>query len=274
MFGFFAASAIFCLFYCVLINVYTGFKVSGSFIWLILSLIFAFLALVMKEYKLHPKKIALGLIVAINTLTFTAILIFIILQGFIASAAWIKAEPGLDYVIVLGAKVRSDKSLSKSLRYRVEQAMEYLVRYPSTYIVLSGGKGDDEPVSEAEAMAVYMVNHGINPDNLYLEIQSKNTRENMLYSKALIKRVIKLNKQENSGFLDERENKILFAEDKPKRIGITTNSYHLFRALALANADEANKIYGIPAKSDAVLYLHFSFRECFAILKDKFMGYF
>lgn len=274
MFSFFAAGAVFCLLYWILINIYTGFNVSGGFIWIIFTIFFAMLAFMMRVYKLHPKKIPLVIIVVLNTLTFTGIFIFMILELLIASAAFIKPEPGLDYIIVLGARVKPDQSLSKSLKYRVDRAVAYLDEYPSTYVVLSGGKGLDEPVSEAQAMAVYMVNKDISPQNLYLEIESKNTRENIIYSEALIKRVIKKNKQENFAYLDNTREEVLFAEDKPKRIGVVTNSYHMLRALALANTGDMGKVYAISAGADPVLYLHFSLRECAALLKDKFMGHF
>jgi len=45
-------------------------------------------------------------------------------------------------------------------------------------------------------------------------------------------------------------------------------------ALALANTGDMGKVYAISAGADPVLYLHFSLRECAALLKDKFMGHF
>lgn len=70
------------------------------------------------------------------------------------------AEPSLDYVIVLGAKVKPDGSLSKTLKLRLDKALEYMKENPETMLVLSGAKGDAEPCSEADAMETYLLGQG------------------------------------------------------------------------------------------------------------------
>ena len=50
-----------------------------------------------------------------------------------------------------GARVKED-GLSKSLKSRLDKAIDYLEENPGTVLVLSGGQGEDEPVSEAAAM--------------------------------------------------------------------------------------------------------------------------
>ena len=72
-------------------------------------------------------------------------------------------EPGLDYVIVLGARVK-EHTISDSLKKRLDRAIDYAQKNPDTYLVLSGGKGKDEPVSEAQAMYQYLVYNGVRPE--------------------------------------------------------------------------------------------------------------
>ena len=52
-------------------------------------------------------------------------------------------ERDLDYVIVLGARVK-EHTVSNSLKKRLDKAIEYAEKNPETYLVLSGGKGLDE----------------------------------------------------------------------------------------------------------------------------------
>ena len=58
------------------------------------------------------------------------------------------ADPDLDYLIVLGAQVKKDGP-SRTLRLRLDKAAEYARQNPETILVLSGGQGRDELVSEA-----------------------------------------------------------------------------------------------------------------------------
>ena len=55
-------------------------------------------------------------------------------------------------------------------------------------------------------------------------------------------------------------------------IGILTSDFHLFRAKAIARKQGVKNVYGIAAPTDIGLAPHLWLRECFAILKDKFMG--
>ena len=61
---------------------------------------------------------------------------------------------------VLGAKVKPDGSLSKTLKLRLDKALEYMKENPETMLVLSGAKGDAEPCSEADAMETYLLGQG------------------------------------------------------------------------------------------------------------------
>ena len=176
-----------------------------------------------------------------------------------------------DYVIVLGAQVRG-KALSRTLEYRLEKALEYARVHPNTVLVLSGGQGAGEEMTEAEAMYEYLKAHGIPESQMLLEEQSASTYENLVYSKLLIQEREAKRRQTirdvmaASGYLSPPD------EEVSIRVGIITSNFHVLRAKAIAKKTGIPGITGIAAKSDPVLFLHFSVRECFAILKDKFVG--
>lgn len=111
--------------------------------------------------------------------------------GWWRTGKWIEAgmEPVADgtndYAVVLGAKVKQD-SLSLSLRYRLDAALAYANENPHVTLILSGGQGSDEPMSEAEAMRRFLTDNGIEESRLIVEDASTSTYENLLYSKKLL----------------------------------------------------------------------------------------
>ena len=96
-----------------------------------------------------------------------------------------KARENLDYIIVLGAHVDGTR-MTLALLERTRRALLYLEENPGTRAVLSGGKGDGEQISEAEAMYRYLTEHGVDGGRLIREERSTNTKENLDYSLELI----------------------------------------------------------------------------------------
>ena len=78
------------------------------------------------------------------------------------------AKKNLDYIIVLGAHVDGTR-MTLALLERTRRALLYLEENPGTKAVLSGGRGDGENISEAEAMYRYLTGHGIDGSRLILE---------------------------------------------------------------------------------------------------------
>jgi len=96
--------------------------------------------------------------------------------------------------------------------YRVLEAFAVARRHPEARIVYSGGSGalGGAPYSEGET-ARYMFNElGLDPSRLLLEQHSRNTYENILFSKALVK-------------------------NQPGEVWLlATSAYHMPRAMAVA----------------------------------------
>lgn len=143
--------------------------------------------------------------------------------------------------IVLGAALW-DNEPSPALKERLNLALQLLKQHKIDYLILSGGKGKAK-ISEAEAMAQYLINRGISKERIILEAKSSNTKENMLYSAKLIQQY---------GF---------------QEVYIITHDYHMFRALAYARKA---KIQAAPAPvHSTVLWPPFhKTRECLAMIKQ------
>ena len=157
-----------------------------------------------------------------------------------------KVRPDLDYIIVLGAHVAGTR-LSKALLERTRRALRYLEENPRTRAVLSGGQGQGEQISEAEAMYRYLTEHGIDGSRLIFEDRSTNTKENLDFS------------LEKIGTLDAS-------------IGIVTNHFHVFRGVAIGRKCGCRRIYPIPAKYRSWRLFIYVPREILAIIKDKIVG--
>lgn len=133
----------------------------------------------------------------------------------------------VDYIIILGAGLDKDK-VTPLLASRIEAGLKlYNKQVTKGYqptIILSGGQGDDEEISEAQAMANYIQEKGYSVDKLYLEDKSTNTKENLLFSQAVA--------QEHDGI----------ANFSKKSVVVASNNYHILRAGKLAHS------LGIPVR--------------------------
>ena len=128
--------------------------------------------------------------------------------------------------MVLGCLVRSSGP-SASLWDRIYAARDYLEGHPDVIAILSGGKGSDEPMTEAQCMYDQLVKLGISPERLWLEDKATSTWENIQFSLDLIER--------RTG-------------TRPTKLGILSSEYHLFRATMFAH-DLGIEAVGIPART-------------------------
>jgi uncharacterized SAM-binding protein YcdF (DUF218 family) len=95
-----------------------------------------------------------------------------------------------DYLIVLGAGLINGDQVSKLLAARIDRAIVFAQKQigkggKMPKLIMSGGKGSDERISEAEAMKKYAVGHGISQEMILLEDKSVNTLQNMQFSKQV-----------------------------------------------------------------------------------------
>ena len=82
-------------------------------------------------------------------------------------------------VLTLGAKVEATGAPGKILRRRLDTTYTLLTEREDLVVIVSGGKGDDEPISEALCMKNYLTERGIAPERIILEDKATNTIENI-----------------------------------------------------------------------------------------------
>ena len=244
-----------CLLYFLLLALK---HVDFCIIWLLGSFVFCGWGGYLRYRMVHPDGWSIPRTVSM-ILAVCLILIglsFAITEGKMIAAMSSRTEEELDYVIVLGAQVKKTVP-SKALRLRLESACKYLQGHPDTLAVLSGGQGSGEEITEAACMYQYLTEHGISGERLLLEDQSTTTRENLLYSARVI-----------ADSLDERNMDQVWN----MKIGLVSNNFHIYRAVKLAEKVGYKNIYGIAARSDWKLQIHYMVREYFAVLKAKIRG--
>ncbi|GEA32350.1 MULTISPECIES: YdcF family protein [Clostridium] len=120
-----------------------------------------------------------------------------------------------DYIIVLGAGLDNGGVPNLILRERLDIAIKCTKENLAQYIVLSGGQGTDESTSEAQAMSEYLQAKGIEKNKIILEDKSRDTNENLKYSKEKI---------------EEFSNKSI----SDIKVKIVTTDFHAFRSSILA----------------------------------------
>ena len=167
------------------------------------------------------------------------LLIFALTEAVIIQSSFGSQDTDFDYLLVLGAKVRVDGP-SLSLTNRIDAAYEYLIAHPDTVAILSGGKGTDEPVTEAACMYDRLVTKGINPNRLWKEEKATSTWENMKFTLDLI--------EQKTG-------------TRPTKLGVISSEYHLFRASLFAK-EHGVEFVGIPAETTKIsLKINYFLRE-------------
>ena len=96
-----------------------------------------------------------------------------------------------DLIMVLGAGIFTEK-VTPMLAERLNRALSvYQHQTDKCKIIVSGGQGPDEPISEALAMQRYLIQHGVPQSSIIMESQSTNTFENFYYSKSHTQLILK-----------------------------------------------------------------------------------
>lgn len=182
--------------------------------------------------------------IAFYTLLTVLILGTLVTSIFIGTHCGGSENPEAEYVVVLGAGVNGSEP-SASLRERLQAALTYLGEYPDAVLILSGGQGENEDLTEARCMYDWLRTHGVPAENLWLEEEATSTEENILFSLELIER--KTGK-------------------RPVELGVISSEYHLLRAELLAQDQGVETVLTYPATTENPLYFANMFmREIVAI---------
>ena len=155
----------------------------------------------------------------------------------------------LDFIIVLGCGIGKDGTPLPLLRGRLDRALDFWREQKAqtgkeAFFVVSGGKGADEIVSEAESMRRYLMAQGVPEDRIIPEDQSTDTFENMRCSKAKICSI-----------------------DPDAKIAFSTTNYHVFRSGLLARRNKM-KAVGMGAKTKWYFWPNAAVREFIGVLTE------
>ena len=155
-----------------------------------------------------------------------------------------ESDAPVSAVIVLGAGVNGETP-SLTLRTRIDAAAAYLEEHPDVPVVLSGGQGPGEAITEAECMRRALVRRGVDESRLYPEERSTSTHENLRYSRAILEEL---------------------GVDPAQRVAIVTSDFHLCRARLMWGGDTA----AVPAHLPSALYfqcltVNYFIREAFGL---------
>ena len=116
-----------------------------------------------------------------------------------------------DVLFVLGGGLKRDVP-NTALARRLDRAVLYYEQNPNVMIVVTGGQGVNETISEGLAMERYLVERGIPAGQIVREEQSTSTYENFIYSRELLKKYF----------------------DGDYSVAYITTDYHIFRSESLA----------------------------------------
>ena len=179
-------------------------------------------------------------------LSLIGLISFLVVEGEIIINSQPDPVAEVDYLIILGAGLNGEQ-LSWTLLERMQKGLEYLKAHPKVKVIVSGGQGPGEIISEAEAMKRFLVENGVANERILKEEQSTSTMENFRFSHELI---IRPTSHQNS-----------------KKVAVITNDFHLFRAKILARRNGLIPV-GIPSPTPWYIVPNVYLREYFAVVKS------
>ncbi|MFZ7131569.1 MAG: YdcF family protein [Eubacteriales bacterium] len=191
---------------------------------------------IMKSKKLRKLTLVCLILFAVS---------FVMIESLILYYIHDPQHDSTDYVMILGGGIKG-KRVSLTLKERLDKGVDYLNRYPSTKVIVSGGKGFGAEISEAEAMKRYLINKGIIQERIIVEDQSTSTMENFKYSREI------LIKTEGECVRD---------------ITVITSDFHIMRSKMLAERN-GFKPYAIPCETPISVRINGYIREYFAVVKS------
>lgn len=201
-----------------------GYSFSALVCVLLILLILFYTLLPMAAVR-FPKLAAIAK-KAVTTVLVIGLLVVGVTEAFIIEASFGDPREHVDYVVVLGAKVR-ESGPSVSLWDRIYGARDYLLDHPDAIAIVSGGQGADEPMTEGQAMYDELVALGIDPNRVWIENKATSTWENLNFALDLI--------EGKTGL-------------RPEKLGVVSSEYHLFRASLFAKECGVDFV-GIPART-------------------------
>ncbi len=225
----------------VIISIYTFFVMNFDVGVIVQFGIGVMFILIGKTWNKMPKTGIFKLFKILSLIGFA--LIFIMLLFIFINGAVNTVDFNEEAVIVLGCGIKGEE-VTGTLKRRLDKCIEYANINNNAIIVVSGGQGPQEDITEALAMERYLIDNGISSERIIKEDMATSTYENFVFSKNIL----------DNKFKDEY------------KIVYITNRFHIYRAGKLAEIAGLNA-EGYGAEDDmramSVSYL----REILAVIK-------
>jgi len=232
--------------YFIIASLNWGRVDSFNMVMIFFGSLWIFAAIKISKICILFKKLPKIIRISLKIIILSFILSFIIVESIIIFNMRSTAKANADYVIVLGCQVVGTVPSVPLLR-RVNAAVSYLRINQNTKVVVSGGQGPGEDISEAEAMKRILLRNGISENRILVENKSKSTRENFLFS-------------DNLYSLHD------------KKIVVVSTDYHMFRAVSTAKKLNYKNIEKLPSKSVLSVLPVYLLREYAAVTYYKLTG--
>lgn len=216
------------------------------------SLILAFISIGLIILNIFLNKSKFKFLILCNRVLNGLIILFIIFVTTLKIAVYneskntIPIKKSYDYIVVLGAGLKG-KEPGYYLQKRLDKAIQYLKLDNKIKIIVSGGQGPDEEISEALAMKNYLLKNGVPKKQIFMESLSTTTYENLKFSKELAFK----NGVKNPKFL------------------IVSTDFHLYRAKFLASILNLD-VDTLGSKSQSIVIINRTPKEAYLILLSYF----
>lgn len=153
-------------------------------------------------------------------------------------AGWLPDDELDDsYVVILGTKLNEDGTPSKLLQNRLDAARSY--EGQDVHYIVSGA-------GEAAVMKSYLMENGIEEENILVEDQAANTYENIVFSVELL-------------------------PDRLSSFTLISSDFHVYRAQAMASS-LGYDVHAVSADTPFFDRLYWQVREVAALAKYWIIG--
>ena len=171
----------------------------------------------------------------------------LLLVGFALLRAAYRRHPALGEkatLVVLGCAVENGRP-SKTLEQRLARALSILKARPATVAIVTGGPVAGTTLTEADVMAQWLVEQGVEQTRVILERQARNTDENLEFSARLVREL-----------------------GLPEPVCVVSSDYHLWRARnAAATLTPPLSIVPVAAQTPPISRLQQWSREVLVAIK-------
>ncbi|HYE82112.1 MAG TPA: YdcF family protein [Clostridia bacterium] len=229
----------------ILVSIYTGINVGSLFPGIagLIIIVYIYIGLwVRKGRPVIQDPLARRLVCA---MVVCGVIFFASLEVLITYSSSLQEDVDADYIIILGGGLHEGE-ITPTLQERLQKGLEYMEKYPDTDVIVSGGKGFGESITEAEAMKRYLISKGIAAGRILEEDRATSTMENFVFSRELLQNI-------------EGRN--------TTRIVVATSDFHMLRAKFLARR-VGFEPYGITSSTPASVRMNSHIREYFALVKS------